>query len=126
MNGFTDVALWNIILGFLGPVVIAVVARPTMAPMTKIIIQVLFSIFVGGTTVYLSEAFTGRTLVSSVLLVLATSVLSYKGFWKPIGVADSLEAGVNGGSSDAAIVADQSDESLPDAEDTVPQDLPKM
>ena len=125
MTGFSDIALWNIILGFLGPIIIAFVARPTMAPITKIIIQVLFSIFVGGVTVWLSDAFTGRTLVSSILLVLATSILSYKGFWKPIGVADSLEAGVNGGNADLAVV-DQSDETLPDAEDTSPQDFPKM
>lgn len=120
--GLTDLALYNIILGFLAPVVIALIARPAMSPIAKIIIQVMFSIVVGFFTAYFNNALAGRSVVSCILLVLASSALAYKAFWKPTGFADSIEAGVNGGDSDLA----EGEEDIPEARDTIPQDAPRL
>lgn len=112
-----DVTLWAIIVAFFGPLVIAFAARPTMRPGVKILIQVAFSAVVAIVTAYLNGVFEGRSLVSILLLVLATSTLAYKGFWKPTGVADKVESTINAGSVDNAV------EELPEPDDVNPQDI---
>ena len=128
MNGtvdLTDLQLWLLIIGFVGPLVISFVSRPTLAPWAKIAIQVVYSAIAGAGTAYLSGQFDGRTVISSVLLVLAVTVLSYKGLWKPTGVSDSIESGVLAGEVDLAVPTSDSSaaDDLPDAEDVDPQDI---
>ena len=82
--GLSDIALWNIIIGFIAPLVVALVARPALNPWAKIAIQVAFCLVVGVITAYLYGQFDGRGIVSAVLLTFAVSILAYKGFWKQV------------------------------------------
>ena len=113
----TDVQLWSIILGFLSPLIVAWAARPEMRPIFKILIQVVFSIVVAVVTAFLNGELEGRSVVSILLLVLASSTLSYRGLWRPTGVTDAIETGINGGSSDL------SGADLPEADEVDPQDI---
>lgn len=113
--GLSDIALWMVFLGFIAPIVIAFVSRPTLKPWVKIVIQVVFCVIVGTITAYLNGQFEGRSIVSIILLVFAISVLAYKGFWKPTGISDRVEAGVlTGPDADAAVV---------EPDETNPQDV---
>ena len=123
--GLSDIALWSIIIGFVAPLVIAFVARPTLKPWAKIGIQVVFCLIVGTFTAYLYGQLNGREIISAILLILAVSILAYKGFWKPTGVADKIESGILAGEVDAAVATSDSPAAgdLPDADDVDPQDL---
>ena len=115
--GLSDIALWNIILGFVTPLVVSIATKPHMKPASKIAIQFGFAIAIGFITAYLYGGFETRTIVSSILLVLAVSALSYQSVWKPTGTAERIEASVAAG-------ADSVDpEPLPEAEDVNPQDV---
>ena len=123
--GLSDIALWSIIIGFVAPLVVAFVARPALDPWAKIAIQVAFCLVVGVITAYLYGQFDGRGIVSAVLLIFAVSILAYKGFWKPTGVADSIESGILAGDVDTAVATSDSPAAsdLPAADDVDPQDI---
>jgi len=117
--GLSDIALWAIIVGFATPLVVAVATRPNMKPAIKVLIQIVFVVIVATFTAYLNGAFTGRNIVSAILLVASASIIAYKGIWKPTGVADAIESNVLGGPThaDAQVPA-----VAPVADTTVPQD----
>lgn len=120
--GLSDLALWTVLLGFFGPIVIAVAAKPAMKPLAKIGIQVGYSVIAGVGTAYFTGAFTGREIVSAVLLVFASSVISYKGLWKPTNAAETVERSINGGDDTTVDSAVNEADELPEPEPVSPQE----
>lgn len=84
--GLDDVSLWYLLVGFFLPVAVAFIKQPGWSKKTTTLVAFLLFAIVGAVTAYLLEAFTGRTVVSSILLVAALALVFYQGFWKPTGI----------------------------------------
>lgn len=88
----TDLNMWAMIVGFLLPPIVAVIQRPTWTASARTVITALVCLVVAFVTVFLQgNVHSGRQLVTTALLVLVTSIATYRGFWKPSGVAPVIE-----------------------------------
>lgn len=92
----TDAQMWALIVGFLSPIVIAVVQRPTYGNQVRVLIMVAWSGISGTGTAWLAGEFTGRGITSCVLLVVISAISSYQSIWKPLRVAPVIEAKTSG------------------------------
>lgn len=95
----TDLELWAVIVGFFVPVVLSVINQPTWSSRRKSTVAFIFAVFVGAITAWLQGDLNGRSVVSAILLVLVLSITTYKGFWKPTGVAGAIEVKTSHGGS---------------------------
>lgn len=88
--GLSDVHLWYLLIGFFLPLVVSFLKQPGWSKKTTTLVTFLVFIVVGAITVYLLDAFSGRSLVSSILIVAAISLVFYQGFWKPTGIDEKV------------------------------------
>lgn len=91
-----DLQMWELVGGFLSATfVLPVIQQPRWSAALRALVTFAYSIVVGLMTAYLVGAFAGvhdlRTGVSAILLMLVTSVASYKGFAQPTGIAPGIE-----------------------------------
>lgn len=90
------VQLWDIVLGILLPLVIAIVTRATWSSRLKTVVMLVFVLV----TTVIAELFAGRLqqpdgwrgLIASVLVVFLLTVTTYRHVYKPAGVTTRLEA----------------------------------
>lgn len=87
----TDIEMWNLIVGFAAPWVVAFINRPYWPPMAKALMAVFVSAVGGFVTTYLAGNLDGQTLVTSVLLVMVAMTSFYKGLWQPTNIVPKLE-----------------------------------
>lgn len=87
----TDAQMWALLVGFAAPLLVAVVQRPGWSEGLRALVTAGFSVVAGTGTVWLTGSMDGRSVISSILLVLVTSIAAYKGLWKPTGVAPKIE-----------------------------------
>lgn len=88
----TDAQLWALILGFLAtPQAVAVINQPTWSRPARAAVMTAVSLLVGFGTAYFTGQFTGRSVLSCVLITAVAAVAAYKGLFKPIGLAPALE-----------------------------------
>lgn len=83
--------MWNLIVGFLLPNVIAVVQRPAFTKQARTAVTALFCAVAGVGTAYFTGEFTFDDVVGSVLIVGVSTITFYKGFWKSAGIAGEIE-----------------------------------
>jgi hypothetical protein len=88
----SDAQMWALIVGFVAPLLIAVLQRPTWPDWLRSLVTVCFCAIAGTGTVYFTGNLTGRSILSATLLVFVTSIAAYKGLWKPTSVAPRIEA----------------------------------
>lgn len=89
---FTDLAMWNLLLGFLLPLVVAIVQQPKFSDPARALVTFVACVFAGAGTAYFEGSFTGRGIVSSILLTLVVALTTHRNFWKPSGVTPRIEA----------------------------------
>jgi hypothetical protein len=87
----TDAAMWSLIVGGMAPPFIALIQQPTWPSWLRAIMTVLVCVVLGLFTTYFGGDLAGRSEVSAILLVLVAAWSSYGRFWKPLGVAGSIE-----------------------------------
>lgn len=92
----TDLAMWTLIVGTLLPPLIAAVQQPTWSSRTRSIVTVGTCLVAGFGTAWLGDALRGVSLVTTVLTVLVTALATYQGFWKPTGIAPTVESLTSG------------------------------
>ena len=88
----SQLVMWNLIVGFLMPTVIAVIQQPKFSEPVRAGLTAAFSIVAGFITAYLNDSFTKGDVVGSILITGVAAITFYKGFWKPTNVAPSIEA----------------------------------
>jgi len=88
----TDAQMWALIVGFIAPVLVSVVQQPRWSARTRVTVVVLSSILLGAGTAAVTGEMTGRTLVSSILVVLVTAIATYQSIWKASGIAAAIES----------------------------------
>ena len=91
----TDQKMWTIVVSFFLPWIIAVVVKQGWTAVVKGWISFGMCLAVALGDAFFSGALTGRGIVSSLLLVVVVCVTSYKGLWKPTGIAEAIEGKVN-------------------------------
>lgn len=89
----TDLVMWAAIVGFLLPMVIAVVQRQHWPDGLRSVVAFVLCLAAAVPTVYLQgpEDFTWHRWITASLTILTVTIASYKGLWKPTGVAPSIE-----------------------------------
>lgn len=83
-EGMTDAQMWALIVGFFVPLVLNFIVKATWPSWVKSICAFVFSAIVGGITAWFAGAFTGLSVISTILLVLVVAITSYQLFWKQI------------------------------------------
>jgi hypothetical protein len=81
----------NLIIGFLSPLVISVINRPTWDSKVKVLVMVLFSVASGFLTALFSDELNPEDLTSTILTIMVASIVSYHGIFKPSEVAPKIE-----------------------------------
>jgi len=87
----SNLIMWNLIVGFLAPNVIALLQQPKWPSQVRSLIMFAFAIVAGGVTAYLNDQWNTTDIIGSILVVGVTAISFYKGLWKPTGVATSIE-----------------------------------
>lgn len=87
----SNLVMWNLIVGFLAPNIIAIVQNPKMTSQVRALITFTVAIIGGLVTAYLNGLFNFGDIVGSILTVGVAAITFYKGLWKPTGVAVSIE-----------------------------------
>ena len=86
-----NLQMWNLIIGFLLPIVVAFLTQRHWSSAAKSIVMFLSSIVAAVVTVYIQGDFTGKRFIDSALLIMVTAIGTYHGFWKPTEVAPTIE-----------------------------------
>lgn len=88
----SDAQMWSLIVGFLSPLVIAVIQQPTWRGPIRVAVTAGFSLVAGMVTAALNGDLTGRSTVSCFLIVAVTSIAAYQNLWRPARAAPWIEA----------------------------------
>jgi hypothetical protein len=94
-----DLLMWNMLVGFLLPNAVAVVNQPRWSPVAKGVMTLIAVVLAGGGTAWFNGAFTGRGILSSVLVVGVLALVTYQTLWKPSNIAPAIERGTSPDSS---------------------------
>lgn len=87
----SNLVMWNMIVGFLMPNVVALIQQPRFSTQARAAITALASVLGGLGTAYFTDQFTIGDVVGSILVTGVAAITFYKGFWKPTGVAVGIE-----------------------------------
>jgi hypothetical protein len=90
-EGMTDAALLAVIIGFLAPLVLNFIVSATWPAWAKSLAAFVFAAVAGILTAWITGAFQGLSILSTVLLILVVSITSYQNFWKQ--VAPNMQRG---------------------------------
>lgn len=88
----SDAQMWSLIVGFLSPLVIAVIQQPKWSGPIRVLVAVLWSALAGGMTSWLAGDFGGRSALSCALIVCVTAIATYQQIWRPTRIAPTIEA----------------------------------
>lgn len=91
-----DLLMWNALVGAVLPAVIAFINQYHWSPQAKGIVSLLVSILAAGGTAWFNGAFTGRGVLSSILVVATLAYNTYRTFWQPSGIAPAIEKATSG------------------------------
>lgn len=91
----SSLEMWSFIVGFALPPVLSVVMQSGWSVRLQAVIAFLACAVAGAGTAYLQGDLTGERFVEAGLVILVTTIATYKGFWKPTGVSPSIETKTN-------------------------------
>ncbi|MEU1293071.1 hypothetical protein ABZ439_11655 [Streptomyces sp. NPDC005840] len=102
----TDAELWAAGLGFVLPPVIAIVNQPRWSGPVKALFMLAVATVVGLGTAYFNGDFTGKPIVTCMLVAAVVIGTAYHTVWRPSGIAPGIEAATStGGTKDPAPAA---------------------
>jgi hypothetical protein len=90
-----DLAMWSLLVGSVLPPLVAILEQPKWPDWLRSVVAVLSSLVAGFVTTWIVEGgddLFERGLVTAVLLVLVSSLTTYRNFWKPTTLAPQIEA----------------------------------
>lgn len=93
----SNAAMWAGIVGFFLPHLIAVVQQPGWSSGLRSVITFLACLVAAvGTVLIQLGHWDWQDWISSSLLILVTAIATYKGLWKPTGIAPAVEGSTSG------------------------------
>lgn len=84
--------MWAAIVGFLMPPAIALITQTQWAKPLKGLVAFALCLIAAAVTVWLSAEWDGGDYVKTAMIVFAAAVGTYHVWWKPSGIAPSIEA----------------------------------
>jgi hypothetical protein len=87
---------WAAVVGFVLPVLVAIINREPWSPWLKAVIALLTSVAGGTVTALLAGQFTGTTWLQAIGVSFAASQVFYMAWWKKSGITDWIEQRVLG------------------------------
>ena len=100
----SNAAMWALIVGFFLPHIIAVVQQPGWSSGLRSVITFLScgGAAIGTVLIQLGH-WDWHNWINSTLLILVTTISTYKGLWKPMGIAPLIENSTSGTNTYKAI-----------------------
>lgn len=83
---------WTVVVGILLPLVIAVINRTAWTAPQKACAALLICVVAAGVEVWVKGQWNAQNLGTTAVAIFFVVVTTYKGFWKPTGITDSIEA----------------------------------
>lgn len=102
MTDISDFQMYTLIVGFFLPPVLAIVQQRTWSLQIRAAVAFVACVLAGAGVAYFQGDLTGKRLISGALIVLVTGLATYQSFWKPIGVAPTIEEKTSFGGSDTS------------------------
>jgi VIT1/CCC1 family predicted Fe2+/Mn2+ transporter len=87
--------MWSLIVGFFLPIVIAFIIQTGWSQRLQAVAAFAVAAVAAAGTVYFQGELTGKRFIEAGLLILVTAIATYKGFWKPTGIAPGIETKTN-------------------------------
>ena len=78
-------------VGIVMPLVVSLINQTHWRPQIKGLVAVLVSLVASLLTSWISGDLTGKSFATSFIIVLGATITTYRVFWKPTGIADSIE-----------------------------------
>ena len=91
----SNLEMWALIVGFFLPIVIAFLVQSGWSQRLQAVAAFVVCAVAAAGTAYFQGDLTGRRFVEAGLVILVTTIATYKGFWKPTGVAPGIEEKTN-------------------------------
>lgn len=88
----SNLEMWALIVGFLLPPVLSILIQTGWSAQVQSVVAFLAAALAGAGTAYFQGDLTGKRFVEAALVVLVTTIATYKGFWKPTKVSPTIEA----------------------------------
>lgn len=88
----TDAQMWDLIIGFVMPLLVAVVAQTHWDQRARAV--AMFACCLVAVVLehlFITPDLSGLSLARSLLVVMVSTIAFYKGWWKPIGTAPAIE-----------------------------------
>jgi L-lactate permease len=89
--------MWALVVGFLLPPALSVVMQTGWSERLQAAVAFVACALAGAGTAYFQGDLTGRRFVEAGLVVLVTTIATYKGFWKPTKVSPTIEKATSAG-----------------------------
>ena len=90
-----NLEMWSLIVGFFLPSVISFLVQTGWSQRLQSVVMFVACAVAALVTVYLQGDLTGERFVEAGLVILVTTIATYKGFWKPTGISPGSEAKTN-------------------------------
>jgi hypothetical protein len=87
----SNLQLWSAFVGFVLPNVVSLVNQAHWPSWVKGVVAILVSAAAAAVTTGLQGGFTGRSFATSFVVVVSATLATYRLFWKPTGISDSVE-----------------------------------
>lgn len=82
----SNLQMWSLIVGFFLPVVIGVVQQSHWPDGLRAIVAFVACLGAAAGTVLIESGWSWKHWVDSALLILVTSISTYKGMWRPLAI----------------------------------------
>lgn len=95
----SDLAQWSALVGFLLPLLVAVLQRPQFSQTVRTVVGICASIVAALITAWAETDLNWHTWSTAVIFIALTSWTTYKRVWVPVGAAPLIEAKTSPGST---------------------------
>ena len=90
-EGMTDAAMLSLIIGFVSPLVLNFIIKATWPSWAKSLTAFGWAVVLGVVTIAVTGAWSGMSVLSTILLILVVSITTYQNFWR--NVAPNMQRG---------------------------------
>ena len=87
----SNLEMWALVVGFLLPPVLSILMQSGWSQPVQAFVAFVACAVAGAGTAYFQGDLTGRRFVEAGLVVLVTTIATYKGFWKPTRISPTIE-----------------------------------
>ena len=88
----SNIELSSAFVGLLVPLIVSFVNQTHWKSQVKGLVAIVVSLVAAVVTSWAAGDLHGRSLATSFLIVLGATLTTYRVFWKPTGIADSVES----------------------------------